>query len=294
MPFAPPPAAVQVAQVEQAAPKSDAAMKEKPAEKAPPVVDPLAAQDNEPPSDDEVALFDDGVFVYTGGEYKDESFHYRLLKPLAIEAGKKYPVVLFLHGAGERGDDNKTQLMHFPVVMAEPKNRAAYPCFLIAPQCHRGRKWSNVNWSAKSSEPMPASTSDQMNVALGILDRVLAEYPTDADRVYLTGLSMGGYGSWDLAERMPERFAALAPICGGGNVERADRLVNIPTWAWHGDKDPAVPVARSREMIAAIEKAGGHPKYTELPGVAHNSWIQAYHDPNGLLPWMFAQVRAAK
>jgi predicted peptidase len=133
-----------------------------------------------------------------------------------------------------------------------------------------------------------------MNVALGVLERVLADYPTDPDRVYLTGLSMGGYGSWDLAERMPERFAAVAPVCGGGDTSRADRLVKLPIWAWHGDQDPAVPVARSREMIAAIEKAGGHPKYTELPGVAHNSWIQAYGNADGLIPWMFAQARTGQ
>ena len=87
---------------------------------------------------------------------------------------------------------------------------------------------------------------------------------------------MGGYGSWDLAERMPERFAALVPICGGGDEAQADRLVGLPIWAWHGDADQAVPVERSRRMIAAIEKAGGKPKYTELPGVGHDSWTPAY------------------
>ncbi len=212
----------------------------------------------------------------------------------SIEPGKKYPVVLFLHGAGERGDDNIMQLKHFPVVMATSENRAKYPCFLIAPQCRSGKKWADVNWAAKGSEPMPAKPSHQMQVAVTCLDQVLAEKPVDLDRVYLTGLSMGGYGSWDLAERMPEIFAAVAPICGGGDDQRADRLVHLPIWAWHGDKDPAVPVVRSREMIAAIEKAGGHPKYTELPGVGHDSWVQAYQSPDGVLPWMFAQKREQK
>jgi predicted peptidase len=102
---------------------------------------------------------------------------------------------------------------------------------------------------------------------------------------------MGGYGSWDLAERSPDRFAAVAPVCGGGDPKHADRLVGIPIWAWHGADDPAVPVERSRMMIAAIRAAGGSPKYTELPGVKHSSWVQAYHDSGNLLSWMFEQVR---
>jgi predicted peptidase len=247
-----------------------------------------------PPPDDVVKMFEEHTFVYTGGDYQEEPFKWRLLKPAKIEADKKYPVILFLHGAGERGDDGVMQLKHFPVVMATSENQEKYPCFLIAPQCRSGKKWSNVNWHAQSSEPMPAEPSEQMKVALGILDQVLAENPCDLNRVYLTGLSMGGYGSWDLAERSPERFAAVAPICGGGDDQHADRLAPIPIWAWHGDQDPAVPVVRSREMIAAIEKAGGHPKYTELPGVGHESWVQAYGDPSGLIPWMFEQKRGQK
>ncbi len=104
---------------------------------------------------------------------------------------------------------------------------------------------------------------------------------------------MGGYGSWDLAERMPERFAALAPVCGGGDETKADRLAALPIWAWHGDADTAVPVERSRRMVAAIERAGGKPKYTELPGVGHDSWTPAYHGPDNLLAWLFAQSKPA-
>jgi predicted peptidase len=227
---------------------------------------------------------------YTGSEYKNEEFKYRLLKPEKIEPGKKYPLVLFLHGAGERGTDNVKQLLYFPAIIAKPEMREKYPCFVIAPQCRSDKRWVEVDWSAKEPSPM-IEPSDQMKVVLQILDKVANENPVDRDRVYLTGLSMGGYGSWDLAMRMPERFAAVAPICGGGDEQSASKLAGVPVWAFHGDDDQAVPVDRSRRMIAAIEKAGGHPKYSELKGVGHNSWTPAYEDPKGLIPWMFEQKR---
>ena len=219
-----------------------------------------------------------------------QQFAYRLLKPEKIEPGKKYPVVLFLHGAGERGSDNQLQLAYFPEWIASAESRAKYPCFVIAPQCPGGKKWSDADWGAKGPIPQAEITAP-MKAAVGMLDELIKSEPVDTRRVYLTGLSMGGYGSWDQAERTPERFAAVAPICGGGDVRLADRLVKTPIWAWHGDADGAVPVERSRQMIAAIEAAGGKPKYTELKGVGHDSWTAAYTDPAGVVPWMFEQAK---
>jgi predicted peptidase len=233
-------------------------------------------------------------YNYKSDDGASHTFKYRLLTPAKIEPGKKYPVVLFLHGAGERGDDNRAQLKYLPTWMAEEKMRAAYPCFLIAAQVPNDAKWVNSPWDKKTSQPLPKEMSDSMKLAVGILDEVIKTEPVDTSRVYLTGLSMGGYGAWDLAVRMPERFAAVVPICGGGDDTMADRLVNVPLWCWHGDADPAVPVQRSREMIAAIKKAGGNPKYTELPGVGHDSWTRAYTDPDGAIPWMFAQQKSGK
>lgn len=236
-------------------------------------------------------VFEEQQVTYNGGEYKDEVFKYRLLKPSRIEDGKKYPVVLFLHGAGERGTDNRGQLQYLPAQMCQPAWRDKYPCFLIAPQCRPDRKWVEVNWGDRKSVKQEEPT-DQIKVVMQILDKVLKENPADLDRIYLTGLSMGGYGSWDLAMRMPERFAAAAPICGGGDETNAAKLVKLPIWAWHGDADNAVPVERSRDMIAAITKAGGRPKYTELKGVGHNSWTPAYENPDGVVPWLFDQKRS--
>lgn len=233
--------------------------------------------------------YEEHTYVYTGGEYKEASFKWRLLKPAKIETGKKYPVVLFLHGAGERGTDNKKQLQYFPDWISTDEMRAKFPCFVIAPQCRNGKQWVNVPWGAKTSTPQ-GEISDQLAAAVGILQEVLAKQPVDRKRVYLTGLSMGGYGTWDLALRHPDWFAAVAPVCGGGDERLAERLKDVPLWAWHGDKDGAVPVERTQQMIAAIKAAGGSPKFTELPGVGHNSWNQAYHGPDNLIPWMFQQV----
>jgi predicted peptidase len=226
---------------------------------------------------------------YTGGEYHDETFRYLLLRPKTIEPGKRYPLVLFLHGAGERGDDPELLKKHFLPAIASDEFRDKFPCFVVAPQCRPDRKWADIPWGTKVSSPIADEPTDQLKMALQCVGDVIHEFPVDSNRLYLTGISMGGYGGWDLAMRQPGRWAAVVPICGGGDESKGDRLVNVPVWAVHGDADPAVPVERSRNMIAAIRKAGGGPKYTELPGVAHDSWTQTYADPNGVFAWMFEQ-----
>jgi predicted peptidase len=255
-----------------------------------PLLTTLALEAAAVPPEDIVALFEEHEFRYTGGEYSDEEFKYRLLPPPRVEPGREYPAILFLHGAGERGTDNKLQLVYLPEQMARPEWRDKYPCYLIAPQCRPDRMWVDVQFGMRDSLPQ-AEPTDQVQVAIGILQHVLEEYPVDRRRVYLTGLSMGGYGSWDLAARRPELFAAVAPICGGGDEAQAERLVGLPIWAWHGDQDNAVPVERSRRMIEAIRAAGGEPKYTELQGVGHDSWTPAYTDPQSVVPWLFEQVK---
>ena len=214
-----------------------------------------------------------------------------MLSPEKIEPGKKYPLVLFLHGAGERGDDNKSQLQYFPEWMATADMRAKYPCFILAPQCPDDEKWVDVSWDSENFSRHAQEPSESMRHAIGMMNELIKSQPIDTHRIYLTGLSMGGYGTWDLAMRMPDRFAAIAPCCGGGDCSKADLLVNIPSLGYHGDADPAVPVERSRVMIAGLKKAGGHPKYAELPGVGHDCWTRAYHDADGIVPWMFEQVK---
>jgi predicted peptidase len=222
---------------------------------------------------------------------KDETFKYRLMKPAKVEPGKKYPLVLFLHGAGERGDDNKSQLKYGPTWLADDKNREKYPCYVLAPQCRNGKKWAEVDWSAATSTPLAAEPGSQMKYALAAFDDTIKKEQVDESRLYLTGISMGGYGSWDLAARLPDRFAAVVPICGGGDEKQAPKLTKLPIWVWHGDADKAVKVERSRQMVEAIKKAGGSPKYSELPGVGHDSWTAAYTGPDNCLSWLFEQKK---
>jgi predicted peptidase len=225
--------------------------------------------------------------IYTGADGK--TLPYRLLKPLNYDPKEKYPLVVFLHGAGERGDDNDKQLLHGVPEFLTAENRKDYPCFLIAPQCPEGKKWVDVDWSAES-EVQPKEPSESMRLTLGLIDQMQKDYPIDAKRIYVTGLSMGGYGTWDVIARKPDLFAAAVPICGGGDETTASKIAKIPIWAFHGAKDPAVNVSRTRRMIAALKKAGGEPKYTEYPDEGHASWVPAYKDA-AMMKWLFAQKK---
>lgn len=212
----------------------------------------------------------------------------RLLRPPQIEPGKTYPVVLFLHGAGERGTDNEEQLAYLPTWLAEPAMQERYPCYLVAPQCRPDHRWVEVAWDDVASAPQTPQMTDDLAAAVAALDEALAMEAADPGRVYVTGLSMGGFGAWDLATRMPERFAALLPICGGGDEATAPRLTRLPIWCFHGADDTVVAPERSRRMIAAVKAAGGAPRYTEYAGVGHDSWTPAYRDP-AVLDWLFSQ-----
>lgn len=218
------------------------------------------------------------------------AFRYRVLAPAVVEPGRRYPLVLFLHGAGERGSDNEAQLAYLPTWLAQTENRRTHPCFVVAPQCRTGHRWVEVDWAEKRSRPQSPEPTVDLAAAVAALDAVLEAEPVDRDRVCLTGLSMGGYGAWDLAARMPERFAALIPICGGGDEATAPRLAGLPIRCFHGDADTAVPVERSRSMVQAVRAAGGTVTYSELAGVGHDSWTPAYRDP-ATLDWLFRQVR---
>jgi lysophospholipase L1-like esterase/predicted esterase len=217
------------------------------------------------------------------------TLHYRLLKPKDYDPAKKYPFVAFFHGAGERGTDNAAQLRHGTKTFLEPKAREQHPCFVFAPQCPPEQTWSAVKgWTeaaAFSEEPKPA-----MKLALGAIDALLKEFSIDAERLYLTGLSMGGYGTWDLLSRAPERWAAAVPICGGGDPARVAVAKDVAIWAFHGAEDKVVPPERTRELIAVLKAAGGQPLYSEYPYVGHDSWTPAYKEPE-LLAWLFAQRR---
>ena len=205
---------------------------------------------------------------------EDSVLRFRLMSPSNRASTQRQPLVIFLHGAGQRGSDNEQQLFGLPEQLAKAEWRQRFACFVLAPQCPLNTSWQTYNEDL-----------------VGLVRDLIRRHPIDPGRVYLTGLSMGGYGSWELAIKEPDLFAAIVPICGGGRVTSAHRLINTPIWAIHGDADETVPVEQSREMIHAIRQAGGQPKYTELKNVGHDSWSQAYADPNGVLKWMFEQKR---
>lgn len=198
---------------------------------------------------------------------------YRLMSPKTA-GNERYPLLVFLHGAGERGHENLRQLQTLPAQMAQEEWKLRFPCYVVAPQCPPHLYWG---------------TDEVRDRLVAMIDELLREFPAiDSRRIYLTGLSMGGHGSWMLAAHRPDLFAAVVPICGGGQVDEAAKLVKTPLWAFHGDADEVVPVAESRNMIEAIRKAGGKPHYTELKGVGHGSWSHAYSDTEGALAWMFS------
>jgi predicted peptidase len=240
--------------------------------------------------------------VWAGGQdlYEKATFSadgkkllYRVLKPAKIEEGKKYPLVLFLHGAGERGDDNNAQLVHGGKLFTKAENRANYPCFVIFPQCPGGKSWVDADWGDKKSHTMPKEPSEPLRLTKQLLDQFIKDNPVDAERIYVMGLSMGGFGTWDFTARYPDFVAAAAPICGGADIATAPKIKHIAVWAFHGDKDTAVWPERSRAMVEELKKVKGIVHYSEYKDVGHNSWDRAFAEPE-LLPWMFAQKRLAK
>jgi predicted peptidase len=227
-------------------------------------------------------------FVYTDAQ--GATLPYLLHSPDPLEPGKKYPLVLFFHGAGERGDDDVAQLRNGIWVFTKKANLATYPAFVLAPQCPKGKQWVDMPWNAPSGI-RPSQPSASMTLALALLDQVCASQPVDPDRVYVAGLSMGGYAVWDCLTRFPGKFAAGVAVCGGGDESTVNAdVARIPIWAFHSDDDPVVPVDRSRHMVAAVQAAGGHPHYTEYHGYNHASWGPAFNERE-LSAWLFAQVR---
>ncbi len=220
---------------------------------------------------------------------------YRLFVPASTVPVQARPLVLALHGYGERGTDNTLQLTanQLAMVWAIDSNQAKYPSFVVAPQCPAGSgSWVYTNFQAPGYDLSKTPESKELKTVMELLDSLGREFKLDPDRMYLTGLSMGGFGTWDLLMRHPNRFAAAIPICGAADTSKPGLLKSLPIWDFHGGADPVVPVAGSRLMIAALKKAGGNPKYTEYPGVGHDSWVPALKEPE-LLPWLFAQKRSS-
>jgi predicted peptidase len=187
---------------------------------------------------------------------------------------KRWPLMLFLHGAGERGDDLNKVKVHGPPKIVE--KRKDFPFIVVSPQCPQD------DWWTKKTE-----------ILINLLDDIVACYDVDTERVYLTGLSMGGYGSWALASEYPDRFAAVVPICGGGNRIMSITLKDIPIWAFHGAKDSVVPVEESKDVVEAINARGGNAKLTIYPDANHDSWTETYNN-HEVYDWLLKHRRSSK
>ncbi len=220
---------------------------------------------------------------------------YRILYPAGFDPSKKYPLVLFLHGAGERGNDNRAQLVHGSSLFLEKQSQ--FPAIVILPQCPKDRYWSSVKidrsqpkykfeYDYKSTKETP-----ELSAVMALLKDLSRKHKIDRNRIYVMGLSMGGMGTFEAITRHPRVFAAAIPICGGGDPSLAGNFAKkVPLWVFHGAEDAVVHADYSREMVKATESAGGKVKYTEYPGVNHNSWDNAFAEPE-LLPWLFSQKK---
>lgn len=218
-----------------------------------------------------------------------EVFRYRWAEPEKTEFGRRYPIVVLLHGAGERGTNNVDQLVHGAGPLLLYMKERGIAGYFLAGQMPCGEQWVNTPYS-QTSHRMPKEPSTQMARLFETLDAVMREFPIDADRVYVTGVSMGGYGTWDAIQRRPGFFAAAMPVCGGGDTHLAWTIREVPIWAWHGDNDGVVPPCRSRSMVSALWDVDGNVRYTEVAGRGHAAWLDAYaHKP--ALDWLFAQRR---
>lgn len=218
-----------------------------------------------------------------------DTLPYRFLEPKHINKNRTYPLVLFLHGAGERGRDNEKQLTHGTYIFQVPENVKKYPCFVVAPQCPNEKRWVESDWNVKVHQ-MPSDASVPVLQVKNLLDNLMDTYPVDPDRVYITGLSMGGFGTWDMLMRWPDYFAAGVPICGGGDTSLAEIINDLPLWFFHSADDRTVPVELSRNMASVLERMGGDFRYTEYDDAGHGSWKPAYADPE-LIKWLFKQKK---
>jgi predicted peptidase len=233
------------------------------------------------------AAFQQKKFVSTQGElvyniFYPENYH--------MKNSGLFPLLIFLHGAGERGNDNISQLKHIAPILLEKENRKKYPAILLFPQCPENDYWAPVKrfeWSFSEN----AGPTAPMQRLTELVDILLSDPKVDKSRVYISGLSMGGFGTFDYLSRKPHLFAGAVAICGGADTTAVKNFVNIPLWIFHGAKDPVVPVALSRDIVQKLLELGGNPQYTEYPEGGHDIWNEVYQNPQ-TLHWLFAQKKS--
>lgn len=226
--------------------------------------------------------------------HKGDTLQYRMLLPKDFSTSKSYPLMLFLHGAGERGEDNQKQLTHGSEMFI--KNRDSFPAIVIFPQCPPDDYWANANVDRSTTPitltfPKDIPPTKSMTLLMQLLDEMLAKSYVDKEQVYVGGLSMGGMGTFEILHRKPNVFAAAFAICGAGNPESAEAYAKkVPMWIFHGANDDVVNPQQSVDMVGGILKYGGKPNFSLYAKDNHNSWDSAFAEPE-LLPWLFSNSK---
>lgn len=243
-----------------------------------------------------VSAQDPSMFEKKNFIHKGDTLRYRILYPDGYDASKTYPLVLFLHGAGERGSDNESQLTHGASLFLNKANRDSFPAIVVFPQCPKDQYWSNVKIEQTDTGRIfnfqnGGEPTQPMKLLLQFVEYLEKKEHITPQRMYVGGLSMGGMGTFELLARKPKTFVAAFPICGGGSpaaTKKYAKRVNL--WIFHGEKDEVVKPSYSREMAAALQNHGANVKLTIYPEANHNSWDPAFSEPT-LLSWLFAQMK---
>lgn len=223
-----------------------------------------------------------------------DTLPYRILLPRDYDSSRSYPLVLFLHGRGESGNDNEKQLTHGSSLFLQDSIRDTYPAIVVFPQCAANSYWSNVEAVADARGKRnfyfvpDGEPSSSMRLLLSLTGNLQVRYKIKKEQIYVMGLSMGGMGTFEIVRRKPGFFAAAITICGGAHPATAPAMKKTKWWIFHGGKDDVVLPVFSDRMQAALKKAGATVKYTIFPEANHNSWDPAFREP-GLLSWLFAQ-----
>lgn len=226
---------------------------------------------------------------------KGDTLPYRILLPKNFNPEKTYPLLLFLHGAGERGNDNEAQLTHGADLFLKTENREQFPAIIVFPQCSKEGYWSSVDVKREPDNytwtyPTKKQKNSTLDLVEGLICQLKKAYNIDKNRLYIAGLSMGGMGTFEMVWRNPKMFAAAMPICGGANPVIAKKLTHPEWWIFHGEKDAIVPVHLSKEMQKALLEVGATTKLTLYPAVNHDSWTNAFAEED-FLNWLFSKRR---
>lgn len=238
-----------------------------------------------------VAAQDEWKDLMTRGVFTNKrgGLPYRLYVPDSIGVDEQLPFVLFLHGAGERGDDNESQLFNGVKHFMNDSIRRQFRCIILAPQCPQNARWVEVDWSMPS-HIMPPHISVPLGQTFELMDSLIKNLPVDTLRIYVTGLSMGGFGTWDAMARRPGFFAAAMPVCGGGDENTACLMDSVPIRAFHGKLDHLVTPDRSTNMVNAVNQCGGKAEFILFPKLGHLCWEQVYSNVENIR-WLFLQKR---